>query len=135
MDSRLDWAVGPEGPASSELLGLGAAAMVTETVVEQVVQARARGEAVAAVARAYGLDRKTVRTWTQRKTYGPRLPRPVVSCLDPYKEWLACRAAEVNYNATVLFRELQERGFPGSVIIVRHRYPSAKQGMTSRFSR
>ena len=47
--------------------------MVTETVVEQVVQARARGEAVAAVARAYGLDRKTVRTWTQRGTYGPRL--------------------------------------------------------------
>lgn len=93
--------------------------MVTETVVEQVVQARARGEAVAAVARAYGLDRKTVRTWTQRGTYGPRLPRPVVSCLDPYKDWLACRAAEVGYNATVLFRELRERGFPGSVIIVR----------------
>jgi len=93
--------------------------MVTETVVEQVVQARARGEAVAAVARAYGLDRKTVRTWTQRGRYGPRLPRPVVSCLDPFKDWLACRAAEVDYNATVLFRELRERGFPGSVIIVR----------------
>ena len=40
--------------------------MVTETVVELVVQARARGEAVAAVARAYGLDRKTVRTWAKR---------------------------------------------------------------------
>jgi transposase len=93
--------------------------MVTDMVVEQVVQARARGESVAAVARAYGLDRKTVRTWTQRGTYGPRRPRPVVSCLDPYKAWLAGRAAEVDYNATVLFRELKERGFPGSVIIVR----------------
>ena len=93
--------------------------MVTETVVELVVQARARGEAVAAVARAYGLDRKTVRTWAKRGAYVPRTPRPVVSCLDPYKDWLACRAPEVGFNATVLFRELQERGFRGSVIIVR----------------
>jgi transposase len=42
-----------------------------------------------------------------------------VSCLDPNKEWLACLAREVEYYATVLFRELRERGFPGSVIIVR----------------
>jgi len=93
--------------------------MVTETVVEQVVQARARGEAVAAVARAYGLDRKTVRTWARRGQFVPRTPRVVVSCLDPFKDWLACRAPEVDYNATVLFRELQALGFPGSVIIVR----------------
>ena len=93
--------------------------MVTETVVEQVVQARARGEAVAAVARAYGLDRKTVRTWAQRGQYAARSARAVVSCLDPHRDWLAQRAPEVDYNATVLFRELQALGFPGSVIIVR----------------
>ena len=93
--------------------------MVTETVVEQVVQARARGETVAAVARAYDLDRKTVRTWEARGTYVPRTPRTVVSCLDPYADWLACRAPEVGYNASVLYRELRERGFTGSVIIVR----------------
>ncbi|MBK5188223.1 MAG: helix-turn-helix domain-containing protein, partial [Gemmatimonadaceae bacterium] len=39
--------------------------MVTEMVVEQVVQALARGKAVATVARAYGLDRKTVRAWRE----------------------------------------------------------------------
>ena len=93
--------------------------MVTETVVEQVLQARARGEAVAAIARAYGLDRKTVQRWTRRGQYAPRAARVVVSRLDPYTEWLACRAPEVGYNATVLFRELRERGFSGSVIIVR----------------
>jgi transposase len=93
--------------------------MVTETVVEQVVQARARGEAVAAVVRAYGLDRKTVQRWTRRGQYVPRTPRAVVSYLDPYQEWLACRAPEIDYNATVLFRELRERRFSGSVIIVR----------------
>jgi len=93
--------------------------MVTETVVEQVVQACARGEAVAAIARAYGLDRKTVRAWARRGQYAPRTRRPVVSCLDPYKAWLAGRAPEVGYNASVLYRELRERGFAGSVIIVR----------------
>ena len=93
--------------------------MVTETVVEQVVQALARGEAVAAVARAYGLDRKTVRTWGRQGGYRPRVPRPVVSQLDPYRAWLAARAPEVGYNAAVLHRELCEQGFTGSVIIVR----------------
>jgi transposase len=92
--------------------------MVTETVVEQVVQALARGEAVAAVARAYGLDRKTVRTWRQRGGHRPRALRPTVSQLDPYRAWLAQRAPEVGYNASVLYRELCERGFTGSVIIV-----------------
>ncbi|MBL0891776.1 MAG: transposase [Gemmatimonadaceae bacterium] len=42
-----------------------------------------------------------------------------MSQLDPYRAWLAARAPEVGYNATVLFRELRERGFTGSVIIVR----------------
>jgi transposase len=93
--------------------------MVTETVVEQVVMALARGEAVAAVARAYGLDRKTVRTWRQRGAHRRRASRPTVSQLDPYRAWLAQRAPEVGYNASVLYRELRERGFTGSVIIVR----------------
>ena len=93
--------------------------MVTETVVEQVVQALVRGEPVAAVARAYGLDRKTVRTWRTRGRHGPRVPRPVISQLDPYRDWLAARAPEVGYNAAVLHRELREQGFAGSAIIVR----------------
>ena len=97
----------------------GADAMVTETVVEQVVQALARGEPVSAVARAYGLDRKTVRTWRARGAHRPRATRPTVSQLDPYRAWLAQRAPEVGYNASVLYRELCERGFTGSVIIVR----------------
>ena len=45
MDSGMECVGWPVGPESSELLRLGADAMVTEMVVEQVVQARARGEA------------------------------------------------------------------------------------------
>lgn len=96
----------------------GVDVMVTESMVEQVVQALARGEAVAAVARAYGLDRKTVRSWRRRGAYRPRQRRPVVSVLDPYREWLARRAPEVGYNASVLHRELRDLGFAGSVVIV-----------------
>jgi len=93
--------------------------MVTETVVEQVVQALARGEGVSAIARAYGLDRKTVRAWGRRGAYVERVARPVVSLLDPHRAWIAKRAPEVDFNATVLHRELCEQGFTGSVIIVR----------------
>jgi transposase len=93
--------------------------MVTETVAEQVVQASARGEGVSAIARAYGLDRKTVRAWGRRGAYIERAARPVVSQLDPYRACIAKRAPEVDFNATVLHRELCEQGCTGSVIIVR----------------
>ena len=66
MDGRLECVTGPDGPACSEQPWLGAAPMVTEPVVEQLVQARAHGEAVAAIALAYGLDRKAVQRWTRR---------------------------------------------------------------------
>ena len=105
--------------ASSGQPSPGAVPMVTETVVEQVVQALVRGEPVAAVARAYGLDRKTVRTWRARGGYSPRARRPAVSQVDPYRDWIAQRAPEVGYNASVIYRELREHGFAGSVIIVR----------------
>lgn len=97
----------------------GGETVVTETVVEQVVQALARGEGVSAIARAYGLDRKTVRAWGRRGAYVERAARPMVSLLDPHRAWIAKRAPEVDFNATVLHRELCEQGFTGSVIIVR----------------
>jgi transposase len=99
--------------------------MVAETVVEQVVQALGRGDTIAAVARAYGLDRKTVRTWGRRGGYEARAARPIVSRLDPYRAWLG--PAEVGYNAVVLHRELTEQGFVGSVIIVRRAVAALRQ--------
>ena len=107
MDARLgtqdEGAV--TGPtASSGQPWPGAVVMVTETVVEQVVAALARGEAVAAVARAYGLDRKTVRTWGRYGGYRPRARRPTVSQLDPYRAWMRQRAPEVGFNAAVMCR-------------------------------
>ena len=110
---------GASPATSSGHLCLGADAVVTETVVEQVLQALARGEPVSVIARSYGLDRKTVRTWRARGGYGLRQRRVAVSRLDPYRAWLARRAPEVGYNAAVLTRELHAQGFVGSAIIVR----------------
>ena len=95
--------------------------MVKEAVVEAVVAALARGATVLAVARAYDLDPKTVRTWRQRGQYGARRPasRRGGGLLDPFAIWLEARAPEVGFNAVVLHRELRERGFTGSEIIVR----------------
>lgn len=93
--------------------------MLSESVVEQVLQALARGEAVAAIARAFHRDRKTIRAWGRRGRHSPRAARRVASRLDPWRAWLADRAPEVGYNAVVLHRELREQGFRGSVIIVR----------------
>lgn len=105
--------------ASSGASCPGAEPMLSESVVEQVVQALARGEPVAAVARAFHRDRKTIRTWGRRGRYQPRAKRHVAALLDPWRDWLADRAPEVGYNAVVLHRELREQGFRGSVIIVR----------------
>ncbi len=105
---------------ASERPQLGAGPMVPEAVVEQVVAALAAGASVSAVARAFGLDRKTVRGWGRRGRFRPRERRGYASQLDPHRAWLAARAPEVDFNAVVLHRELvQHRGFTGSVIIVR----------------
>lgn len=94
--------------------------MVKEDVVEMVLGALLRGEPVLAVARAYGLDPKTVRAWRRRGQYvARRPPRAGGGLLAPFAAWLRGRAPEVAFNAAVLHRELREQGFVGSEIIVR----------------
>lgn len=94
--------------------------MVKEEVVEAVLGALGRGEAVLAVARAYGVDPKTVRAWRRRGAYRRRdRTRRRAGLLAPFATWLEARAPEVGFNAVVLHRELREQGFSGSAIIVR----------------
>jgi len=102
------------GTQSPEML------MVKEDVVEAVLSALGRGEPVLAVARAYGLDPKTVRAWRRRGQYHARhFPATRVGRLTPFLSWLQARAPEVGFNAAVLYRELREQGFLGSAVIVR----------------
>ena len=66
--------VAVEQRASSEGIRSPEMPMVKVAVVEAVVAALARGETVLAVARAYDLDPKTVRSWRQRGQYRARRP-------------------------------------------------------------
>ena len=81
-----------------------------------------QGKGVREIARSTGFSRNTVRAMLQGRggdRYGPRRPMP--SKLDPYKEFLRVRlkqAERVCLPATVLHREIAERGFAGSVKIV-----------------
>ena len=94
--------------------------MVKEDVVEMVLGALRRGEQVLAVARAYGLDPKTVRAWRRRGQYvARRPPRAGGGLLTPFATWLRSHAPELAFNTAVLHRELREQGFLGSEIIVR----------------
>ena len=78
-----------------------------------------RGEGVRAIARQLGCSRNTVRRYLREqeaRRYGPREARPCK--LDPFKEFLRARVDQARPRwipATVLLREIQERGYDGGL--------------------
>lgn len=94
--------------------------MVTqEQSVEIKVLAR-QGQSIKSIARELGLSRNTVRKYLRgegtQPRYTPRAPRPCK--LDPFKDYLQQRieAARPHWiPATVLLREIQERGYGGGI--------------------
>jgi transposase len=92
--------------------------LTQEQAVEIRVMAR-RGEGVRSIAKQLGCSRNTVRRYLREESarrYGPRAPR---ACkLDPYKEYLSERAEQARPRwipATVLLREISERGYGGGI--------------------
>lgn len=72
-----------------------------------------QGLSVSAIARTLELDRKTVRKYlTQPPRPYPRRP-PRAHKLDPYRAYLRERWEAGVQNGSKLFRELQQRGYPG----------------------
>lgn len=78
-----------------------------------------RGEGVRQIARQLGCSRNTVRRYLrdeQAQRYGPRQPR---ACkLDGYKHYLSERVEQARPRwipATVLLREIRERGYEGGI--------------------
>lgn len=93
-----------------------------DTVVKQNLWCRIRalfeqGLSKSAIARELEIDLKTVRKWL-RQTWEPQ-QRERKWALDAYESFLRARAAEVGYNAAVLYRELEPHGYKGS-------YPAAE---------
>jgi transposase len=78
-----------------------------------------QGMGIRAIARELGIARKTVRRYLEAadaRRYGPRAPRPTK--LSPFEAYLRERleAARPDWiPATVLLRELQERGYDGGI--------------------
>ena len=78
-----------------------------------------RGEAVRAIAKQLGCSRNTVRRYLRdggARRYKPRVPRPCK--LDPYKDYLRRRVEQARPRwipATVLLREIGERGYDGGI--------------------
>jgi transposase len=77
------------------------------------------GATVSAIARACGLDRKTVRKWLREGGPGTWERPAGPGILAPYLDQLECRWAEGSRNATRLWQELVGLGFEGGRSTVR----------------
>ena len=85
---------------------------------------RRQGTSIRSIAKELSISRETVRKYLRspglEPVYGPRAPRP--SKLDPYKAYTRQRlrdAAPRRLPATVLLREIRERGYEGGVSILK----------------
>ena len=78
-----------------------------------------QGKSIREIARETGASRNTIRAVLRgeaHERYGPRRPMP--SILDTHKDHLRFRlkqAGEIHLDATVLHREIAQRGYCGSI--------------------
>lgn len=92
-----------------------------------------RGEGIREIARQLGCSRNTVRRYLREEAarrYGPRSPR--ATKLDPYRAYLAERVEQAKPRwipATVLLREIAERGYDGGISQLKAWLAPLKQGV------
>ena len=104
--------------------------LTQEQAVEIRVMAR-RGEGLRAIARQVGCSRNTVRRYLrdeEARRYAARDPRPCK--LDDYKEYLGARIEQARPRwipATVLLREIRDRGYDGGITQLRDWLLAMKQ--------
>ncbi|HLH34452.1 MAG TPA: ISL3 family transposase [Alloacidobacterium sp.] len=86
---------------------------------EQVVALFNSGQSQAAISRTLGIERKTVRRWLRRGQFPERKPphrRPPK--VNQFADYLQQRWNEGRHNASRLYRELREKGYPGKRAMV-----------------
>src|SRR5713226_5986847 len=88
---------------------------------QRVQELHASGMSLRKIGEELGLARNTVRKYFRQPPEPPLpTPRPLrASQLDPYEDYLLDRWSQGERNAAQLYREISERGFPGSASIVR----------------
>lgn len=97
-----------------------------------------RGMNISQIAEKLGRDRKTIRKWLEQELPGGYPERkPIEGKLDGYKDYIRSRMSEGCLNARVLLDELKERGYTGSITILRHFMqplrPAVQSKATERF--
>ena len=88
---------------------------------QRVQELHATGMSLRRIGEELGLARNTVRKYF-RQAPEPPLPTPRslrASQLDPYEDYLLARWSQGERNAAQLYREISERGYPGSATMVR----------------
>ena len=98
--------------------------MITQEILVDIHVLHRQGLGIRAIAKKLNLSRNTVRSYlrapAKTPTYSEREQRP--SILDPYKPYLLERieAAKPHWiPATVLHREIRERGYTGGVSTIK----------------
>lgn len=80
---------------------------------EAVREAHQRGLTHRAIAKEFGMSRKTIRRFLRATEFPEQAPRRRHTGLEPYREYLEKRWAEGCRNASRLWRELREKGYDG----------------------
>ena len=97
--------------------------MLTKESQVEIIVLHRQGKGIREIARLTGLSRNSIRRVLRghaKDRYGPRQTRPVK--LDPFKEYLQGRVAAAKPSripATVLLRELKDRGYAGGITMLR----------------
>jgi transposase len=98
---------------SSTASGVEEGSVINQTLWGAIQALGERGFSKSAIARELGIDIKTVRKWLST-AWEPQRRRPRSQPLTAFEPFLRARAPEVDFNATVLLRELRVRGYEGS---------------------
>ena len=106
--------------------------MLRGAEMNEINDYKRQGLNVSQISDLTGYSRPTIRKYlaqTNPPRYGPRPPRPTL--LDPYKPFLQERMAAGVWNAVVLFKQVQERGYGGCYsVLKRYLQPQRKEALT-----
>lgn len=92
------------------------------------------GEPIARVADRFGVSRQTIYNHLSKERQAPAPRRERGSKLDRHKPYLKARLRQFDIPATVLLRELQQRGFEGGITLVRDYVRQVKGARTQRLT-
>jgi len=100
------------------------------TKFRQVHELYDQGMGIKAIARQLALSRKTVRKYSRLPELPHKTsPKPGPRLIDPYRGYLRERLMSDNLSSRKLWREIQDRGFPGGHTIVYQYVAQLRQEM------